>query len=154
VLQQLPANVVALIIGNERVPLGQLADSPQLEEVLTRGSINVRDTNSNSRAVSLSDVQASVDPTRTFAERKAEIERKSTKFKESAEKRSRELKARLASLRTRRFNEVVRESADLIDEVFAEVGENRELLKYLILEGHLDDTYYQYISLFHSGRLS
>ncbi len=52
------------------------------------------------------------------------------------------------------FNEVVRASADLIDKVFAEVGESRELLKFLMLEGHLDDTYYQYISLFHSGRLS
>jgi hypothetical protein len=41
-----------------------------------------------------------------------------------------------------------------IDHLFDDFKENGELARFLILEGHLDDTYYQYTSLFHSRRLS
>ncbi len=156
VLQQVPSNILTLLISNEQIPLGQLADSPRLEEVLAQPSINVLDIHGSRRVVALNEVEATVDPTRTFADRQVEVGLKSAAFKRDSEQRLREINAQLASLRTRRFNEVVRESADLISQIFAEVGENKELLKYLILEGYLDDTYYQYISLFHggSGRLS
>ena len=153
-LQQLPENVSSLIIGDRQVLWGQLSESPLLEVALTQKSIRYNDNNRYTREVQLSPVEAAVDPTRSFADRKAEIDHKAAEFKQSSEKRIRELKAELAPLRTRRFNEVVRESALLIEQVFAEVGESRELLKFLILEGYLDDTYYQYISLFHKGRLS
>lgn len=143
-----------LIHENTHIPFGQLSTHVDFEKILALGNVRGSNNNGNQAGVDLRGVEASVDATRTFAERKAEIERKSASYKERMEKRSQELKGELASLRTRKFNEVVRESADLIEEVFAEVGDSRDLLKFLILEGYLDDTYYQYISLFHSGRLS
>jgi hypothetical protein len=153
-LEQLPANVSSLFIGDGQIPLGQLPESTLLEVALTQNSIKYRDHNGYNREATINPVESAVDPTRSFSDRKAEIGLKAAEFKETSAKRLRELKAELARLRTRRFNEVVRESAELIEQIFAEVGENRELLKYLILEGYLDDTYYQYISLFHKGRLS
>lgn len=41
-----------------------------------------------------------------------------------------------------------------MEDLFEAFGDNRELARFLVFEGYLDDTYYQYTSLFHSGRLS
>ncbi|MGU5664540.1 hypothetical protein [Aeromonas sanarellii] len=48
----------------------------------------------------------------------------------------------------------MRLNADSVQGLFDNFGENGDLARFLILEGYLDDTYYQYTSLFHSGRLS
>ena len=60
----------------------------------------------------------------------------------------------MTDLRLQRFNEIIRANAGAVDDCFDELGDNRELMKFLVFEGFLDDTYYQYTSLFHSGRLS
>lgn len=136
------------------IKLGGLANSDFLEEIISQRSIVIFDDYNRRLRVNLPDIENHVDPAKSFSQRKADIERKSEDFKQRSDARLRELRTQLASLRTRRFNEVVRESAELIDQIFADVGDSRELLRYLVLEGHLDDTYYQYISLFHEGRLS
>ena len=65
-----------------------------------------------------------------------------------------DLKEQIASLRRLRFNRVLQDNAATLEGNLADLGDNRSLLEYLIFEGFIDDTYYQYISLFHSGRLS
>jgi hypothetical protein len=156
VIQVIPANHVSIATPEGNLQLQQLVEPDVLEKLFARKTTTVLGPAPYHRqaVADVSGVQASVDPTRTFEQRKFELGAKSAKARKEAEKRIRELESTLSSLRTRRFNEVVRESANLIEEVFTEVGENRDLLKYLILEGYLDDTYYQYISLFHNGRLS
>ncbi|MFC0804741.1 ATP-binding protein [Ensifer sp. P24N7] len=154
IIERVPAQSTHLETPYGQVALGQLSKHNEFEAILSSGSIKVRNANGYVTGFELRGIEAAVDPTRTFAERKTLIEHKSSDHKEAMDKKSQEFKARLASLRTRKFNEVVRESSALIEELFAEVGESRDLLKYLILEGYLDDTYYQYTSLFHSGRLS
>jgi hypothetical protein len=159
VIERLPENYQQLFIQDDPLRIAQLTEDGVLETLLQtkkKVSVNIQRPgyHPNRVPVDLKDLETSVDPTRTFEVRKVDIGSKSAKFRRESEKRISELETRLSSLRTRRFNEVVRESPGLIDQVFAEVGENVDLLKYLILEGHIDDTYYQYISLFHSGRLS
>ena len=154
IISSIPAGYHQLQTSSATINIGDLPQSAALEEIIQRKAVSASGRYSSHQTIHLPDIEKTVDPTRSFADRKAAIERKSAQFKRSAEKRLRELKAELGSLRTRRFNEVVRESNELTDELFAEVGENRALLRYLILEGYLDDTYYQYISLFHGGRLS
>lgn len=61
---------------------------------------------------------------------------------------------KISTLRTTKFNEIIRNDAKGTRELFEAFGENKELVKFLVLEGFLDDSYYQYTSLFHSGRLS
>ena len=152
VIERIPPNYHLISTQNGNFQLRQLTEGDLLETFIAKKSMVA--IGQGRISVDLKEVEDSVDPTRSFEQRKTDISGKSAKVRKEAEKRIRELETRLSSLRTRRFNEVVRESANLIEEVFAEVGENRDLLKYLILEGYLDDTYYQYISLFHSGRLS
>ena len=60
----------------------------------------------------------------------------------------------MATLRVAKFNEIIRRDAEVFNDLFKAFSENAELARFLVFEGHLDDTYYQYTSLFHSGRLS
>lgn len=155
IVEKMPFPCTILHTSQMQIGIAQLAQEAELEIVLRqKGSVPTSSVQGHTNRVNLQDLEASVDPTRSYAVRKAEIEAKSMKYKDAADKKLRSLRGEIASLRTRKFNEVIRESAQLTDDVFSGVGENRELLKFLILEGHLDDNYYQYISLFHSGRLS
>jgi hypothetical protein len=99
-------------------------------------------------------VQAKVDAHKTFRQRKEDVQRKSAAFRDSTLTKVRELRAKLGTLRMTKFNEVIRDNADEIDGLFVAFGDGADLARFLVLEGYLDDTYYQYTSLFHSGRLS
>ena len=154
IIGYIPNNYHTLRTPTGSINLGSLPESEALEGIIAQKSVSIDGQYVHPKTIHFADLETKLDPTRTFEQRKLDISKKSVKFKQSSESRLRTLKAQLSSLRTRRFNEVIRESSDLIDQVFSEIDDNRELLKYLILEGYLDDTYYQYISLFHSGRLS
>jgi len=155
IVERMQSPCTILSTDQGQINVAQLAGEAEIEIALSqKKTIATTSIQGHSGRVNLQDIETAVDPTRSFSERKAEIGTKSATYRENAEQKLRTLRNELASLRTKKFNEVVRDSAQLTDDVFSEVGENRELLKFLILEGHLDDTYYQYISLFHSGRLS
>ncbi len=156
IVEHMPANYYIINVPGADIQLSQIAEGDTLEKLLTHRTVNVSTPYNygNRKAFDISGIQDSVDPNRSLEDRKADIELKSVKFRQKSANRLRELTTQLSTIRTRRFNEVVRESADLMEQLFAGIGENQDLLKYLILEGYLDDTYYQYISLFHSGRLS
>lgn len=154
IIERTPFHMTHLRTDYGQIPLGQIREHPEFEKILSMGTVVATNQYGNQGPVQLDGLEASVDASMSYAARKLEIERKSTEFKAKMAEKSHELKREISLLRTKRFNEVIRESADLIEEAFAEVGENKDLLKFLILEGHLDDTYYQYISLFHGERLS
>ncbi|WP_312403729.1 hypothetical protein [Rhizobium sp.] len=154
IVERMPPHHDRVLHDTVPIHLAQLAQDPNLEGIIRAKTTMALSLNGNRAAVDLTGLQESVDPTRSFIQRKADIERKSVTYRETADNTLRELRARLASLRIQKFNEVVRESAELVEDVFADVGHGSELLRFLILEGYLDDTYYQYTSLFHSGRLS
>ncbi len=107
-----------------------------------------------SQAVDISNIQYEVNPNKTFEERKGEIEFKAEEFRLIASSEVRRLRKKIAELRTMKFHEMLRSNAESTDRLFDQFGDNKELLRYLMFEGYLDDTYYLYISLFHSGRLS
>ena len=156
IVERMPANHCMINIANANIQLTQIAEGDNLEKLLAkrRASVSALNRYGNPTAIDISDVEDTVDPNRTLEDRKADLELKSANFRRKSDKRIKELTAQLSTIRTRKFNEAVRESADLVEQLFAGEVENQDLLKYLILEGYLDDTYYQYISLFHSGRLS
>jgi len=106
------------------------------------------------RLIDIVALQNEINPDKTYKERKTDIEDRSDAFKDSALKKITELRAESSAFRMRKFNEVIRAGTKGAAEVFDEFGENKELVKFLVFEGFLDDTYYQYTSLFHSGRLS
>ena len=150
----LPANTISVNVGNAgMVSLAGLPEHDQFESVISSENVAVRSIN-HSQQVNISGLQDRVDPDNTYEERKSAIEAKAHDTRNDTMRRIRTLRAEIASLRTSRFEDLLRSNADRLDELFSPFGENGALARYLILEGHLDDTYYQYTSLFHSGRLS
>jgi len=136
------------------IPLSNLANDERFETILESRHLLISTNHGHQQQLQLSDLQAKVDPHRTFQQRKEEVEKKSAAFRESSLKQIRELRAKLSTLRMAKFNEIIRDNASETDVLFDKFGEGADLARFLVLEGHLDDTYYQYTSLFHSGRLS
>ena len=153
-IEMLPANTISVNLGNAgMVSLASLPAHDQFESVFSSANVAVRSFN-HSQPINIAGLQARVDPDNTYEERKSAIESKAQDAQNEIMRRIRTLRAEIASLRTSRFEDLLRSNADRLDELFAPFGKNGALARYLILEGHLDDTYYQYTSLFHSGRLS
>ncbi|GLK72223.1 putative membrane protein YobI [Ancylobacter dichloromethanicus] len=154
-VQMLPANVNSVSRdGQSWIPLHSIVGHDAFEHLIAVPHIFCRDVYSSPRRIDISALQNEVDSQKTYIQRRAEIENKSEANKSGSLRRIRELRATIATLRTAQFNELVRSSTDRVTDLFDGFGEKGELARFLILEGHLDDTYYQYTSLFHSGRLS
>jgi len=139
---------------NSFIPINTLSNSKQLEDFLESNNIWVRHLDGRQSQIAVSGLQAKVNPNKTFLERKEEMEMKVATFKDATSKSIRDLQNRLTTLRMTKFNEMLSENVEEIDKLFDGFGDRANLARFLTLEGYLDDTYYQYTSLFHSGRLS
>lgn len=113
-----------------------------------------RNVHNQSAWIDITNWQGGLDSQKSYKQRKAEIESKAADNKNKSLRRISDLRSRIATLRTTKLNELLRLNANQIEGLFEGFGNNGELARFLILEGHLDDTYYQYTSLFHSGRMS
>ncbi len=155
IVEILPENYTRVGVDRSAaIQLKNLAGDERLEAILGSRQLFAATMQGHLHHLDIADLQAKIDPHRTFQQRKEEVEKKSTAFKDSSLKRTRELRSKLGTLRMRKFNEVLREHADETDVLFDGFGDGADLARFLVLEGYLDDTYYQYTSLFHSGRLS
>lgn len=154
-IEKFPSNVHS-VSSNQRswIALPQLVSDDALEQLIGASYLYYRNINNQQSQVDVSKLQSEVDSQKSYQQRKAEIENKMTDNKNKALHRISELRSKVATLRTTKLNELLRLSSSRVQDLFESFGENGELARFLILEGHLDDTYYQYTSLFHSGRLS
>ena len=157
-VEKLPTNVIAISVSYNRQPLielPQLVNNDVFEQFIDASLIYYHYSyNHSPQPIDISRFQSEVDSERSYQQRKVEIESKATENKNKSLRRIHDLKSKIATLRTTKLNELLRLNADRVQGLFENFGENGELARFLILEGHLDDTYYQYTSLFHSGRLS
>lgn len=154
-VEKLPASHAHVRFGNNNISIGQLPGREDLGQIITADRLSTSPhPNGGWTQFNVPDIENQVDERLTFAERREEIERKSAKFVSQSSQRIRELKSKISTLRVQPFSEIIRANSQLADDCFGGLGDNKELMKFLVFEGHLDDTYYQYISLFHEGRLS
>lgn len=155
-IEKLPPNVLH-ISTNQQVWIGlpELPSYDGFEQLIEKSSISCRTHNSyHPQSVDISGLQNHVDSQKSYQQRKEEIERKAADNKNDSLRQIHSLRLNIARLRTVKLNEMLRLNADRVKSIFNTLGGNEELARFLILEGHIDDTYYQYTSLFHSGRLS
>jgi hypothetical protein len=155
VIEKLPPGHGHIRVSNNEFVVGQLASREDLEQIMASDKIvTSQNPNGGWQQSRLPDIEKEVDESKTFVERKAEIEKKSAKYVAKSGQTVRDLKSDISVLRIRKFAEVIRANSTLAEACFKDLGDNKELMKFLVFEGHLDDTYYQYTSLFHKGRLS
>lgn len=154
-IENLPLHTISLSFhGQTWIPLQQLVDHETFDQLITAPHLISRNIHGNTQHL---DVPSLLDGTvdqKSYLQRKAEIESKASASKNESLRRIRELRSKIATLRTTKLNELVRLTAGEMNDLFDGFGDKGELARFLVLEGHLDDTYYHYTSLFHSGRLS
>jgi hypothetical protein len=154
-IQKLPpeANYVNMPdVGS--VPINSLTQDERIDQLIGTTNVVWRSANNYQANANITGFEKDVSSSKTFEVRKAEIGHKSAEFKDAASRSVRDLRGKLAELRVTRFNEIIRQNAEDVEDLFAAFRDNSELARFLVFEGYLDDTYYQYITLFHSGRLS
>lgn len=151
----LPSNATTVGIDyDNHVAIPKLTGYERFDELFEARYINYRTVHGHNQRFDVSKLQANVDQHKTYVQRKEEIENKSEENKTKTLQLIRDLRPKVAALRTAKLHEQLRLNNDRLQEFFEELGQNGELARFLLLEGYLDDTYYQYTSLFHSGRLS
>jgi hypothetical protein len=154
-LEKIPENVSYISgDGNKYVSTRELAKSNEFEQILESREIVCKYFNNHVQRQGIAGFQAEVNSDKSFQQRKSEIEKKALQFKDDAAKIIRELRLKLSTLRVTKFNEIIRQNASGVEDLFEAFDDNAELARFLVFEGFLDDTYYQYTSLFHSGRMS
>tara|TARA_R110002051_G_scaffold97308_4_gene167468 strand:- start:315 stop:3848 length:3534 start_codon:yes stop_codon:yes gene_type:complete len=154
-IERLPASPShAGLDGQHLIELSSLAKHESFDQIVETQRITYRNIHGNQQSVDISGLQADVSHLKTYSQRRDEIQRKSVEFTSDASKSILSLRASISALRIDKFNELIRLNSGDLEDHFKAFGDNDELARFLVLEGYLDDTYYQYTSLFHSGRLS
>ncbi|ASA54844.1 DNA-binding protein [Vibrio gazogenes] len=157
-IEKLPEDIagVSLNHGYGWIPLKNLVSHDEFEQLIEASQLNYyySGRRGHSSRVNVSQWQKEIDSQKSYQQRKEELESKTTDNKNKILSQIRDLRVKLPTLRTTKLNELLRVNTDRIRDLFENFGENGDLARFLILEGYLDDSYYQYTSLFHSGRLS
>lgn len=155
IIELLPNGTIGIRVEGQSVePLAKLPELDVFDQLIEASNINIRNRHNNNMQVDISSVQGRVDSEKSYLQRKTEIAIKATDAKSDRLRKIAELKSKIATLRTEKLNQLLRLNSEGTSQLFDGFKENVELVRFLVLEGHLDDTYYQYTSLFHSGRLS
>lgn len=155
ILEKLPAYAVNIVTPSHAyIEPGSLAKDNSFDQIIELRTLNFRNVNGYQQTIDLSGLQAEVDSVRTYVQRKEEVERRAADFKSTASKSLLALRTKSAALRFAKFNEVARLNEEGLADLFDAFNDDADLARFLVLEGYLDDSYYQYTSLFHSGRLS
>lgn len=154
-IEKLPEDVKRVSLDRSHwISCRQLVSHDAFEQLIEAHRLIGLTFQGHQRQIDVSQLQSEVDSQKSFQQRKELIEGKVTDSKNKSLRQIRALRSKIELLRTTKLNELLRLNADRVQDLFENFEENGELARFLILEGHLDDTYYQYTSLFHSGRLS
>ncbi|WP_417281124.1 ATP-binding protein [Celeribacter sp.] len=154
-VETLPANTTGIgRTAQEHISLQALSEREDIEQFITSPNLYYHSPNFGRRQHDNAALQKSFAAEESFAERARSIEHKADAYKKAAHRRIAQLKREIKAIRTSKFNFLLRSSAQEIESLFENLGDGGQLARFLLLEGYLDDSYYQYTSLFHSGRLS
>lgn len=154
-LETLPANTSGVgRTTQENITLISLSAREDIEQFITTPTLYYYSQNFGWRQHNNADLQESVYPGANYAERVQIVEHKADAQKKAVHRRIAHLRSEIKAIRTSKFNVLLRSSMREVEGLFKDFGDGGDLARFLLLEGHLDDSYYQYTSLFHSGRLS
>jgi len=148
--------VLGLVINNIHIPFSEVTIE-QLEDLVPEQNIHLaihqqaHPSHKFPINKSFSQLEQEINPGETFLERKNNIENKAVeetnKIQQDIQRREAEIMGLVkVPLHKLEFN---------VDELLDSnnIGDSR-LLKYLVMNGHLDENYHDYISSFHEGRLT
>src|SRR5690625_2851393 len=154
-IEKLPQNTNRIKFESNQwiKPLDLLDNDKLFEKFIISEILNTRDNHGRqNKTINITDIKEKAAPDQTYEQRRTEIENR--------ERRNevllgiQKLESQLYELPNTKLNNILLSQPTVSMELFNNFPGGGELARFLILEGYLDDTYYQYTSLFHSGRLS
>jgi len=155
-IEKLPADASSVSFNQPTwISITNLARSDVFEQLIDASHFHYKNSHHNyPNYFDLSTWQSEVNLQKPYQQRKEDVESRRADNKSYIFRQIHDLRQRISELRMTKLNELLRLNSGRVNDLFGGFGENGELARFLILEGYLDDTYYQYTSLFHSGRLS
>lgn len=154
-VETLPANATGVgRTAQEHIALQTLSEREDIEQFITAPNLYYHFSNGTRRQQNNAALQKSFGSEQSYTERVRNIENKADAHKKASHRRVAHLKREIKAIRTSKFNVLLRSTTQEVEDLFQSLGDSGQLARFLLLEGYLDDSYYQYTSLFHSGRLS
>lgn len=154
-IETLPAGATTVgRTAQENIALHTLSVREDIEEFVTTPTLYYQSPNFGRRTHDNAALQKSLASEESYTQRARSIEQKADAQKKTSHRRISHLRKEIKAIRTSKFNILLRSSTQEVDGLFESLGDGGQLARFLLLEGYLDDSYYQYTSLFHSGRLS
>lgn len=154
-IETLPAEATGVgRTAQEHIPLNTLSDHKEIQGIIAAPNLIYWNVYNHCIQHNNSSLQHTVDSETSYEDRVRSIEQKAAAHKKAAHNRIAELRYKIKAIRTSKFNTLLRSGTQQVNDLFESFGVGGDLARFLLLEGYLDDSYYQYTSLFHSGRLS
>lgn len=154
-IETLPANATGVgRTAQEHIALQTLSEREDIEQFITAPNLYYHSPNVGRRQHNNAALQKNSTSEQSYTERVRNIEQKADAHKTASHRRIAHLRREIKAIRTSKFNVLLRSSTQEVEGLFQSLGDDGQLARFLLLEGYLDDSYYQYTSLFHSGRLS
>jgi len=152
-IETLPAGAINVgRTSQEQIPLNILSDHKDIQDIIDSPNLFYGNMYSQRFQHNNSALQHTVDSETSYTDRVRSIELKANAQKKSAHSRIAELRHKIKSIRTSKFNILLQSSTQQVKDLFESFGDSGDLARFLLLEGYLDDSYYQYTSLFRSGQ--
>lgn len=158
-LKNIQPNIYGAMVEKTIIPITELEKLENFEKLAKQKEI-VFSTNNNPNhnqrlGHTFKELEALTSTNFTFTERKKHIENKLASNKIKIKQQIADSIKEEKKLGLLPFCEILKSNPNALNNLI-EKNEihNGKLLKYLLLNGYVDDNYYQYTSLFHAGRLS
>jgi hypothetical protein len=154
-IETLPADATAVgRMAQEYIAINTLSEREDIEQFITAPTLYYQSHLVGRRQHNNAAVKQNGASAESYSERVQSIEHKADAHRKASHRRIDHLRREIKAIRTCKFNVLLRSSTEEVEGLFESLGDGGQLARFLLLEGYLDDSYYQYTSLFHSGRLS
>ena len=128
---------------NQQIYISRAIEDEYFEKIKNSENLK-KDYYSNSHKKTFKEIEQKANPNITYQEREELILSKTNNKIKQLENEIHNLDGKLVSLNLKEMKDIIKELSD--DETFEKLLKNRELLKYLLINGYIGEDYYLYIS--------
>jgi len=153
--------IFGIVCNHQHVRFSQLTTLEQFTPLFSEQKIQLATHQQNQRHLrfdtnkSFSQIEEEINPGETFLSRQQNIENKSKAKKVELQQKIQRIEQEISGLPHLQLHQLLQNNSLSFDELITENNiSNGELLRYLVGNGYIDETYHNYISNFHEGRLT
>ncbi|UXN03242.1 hypothetical protein [Bartonella sp. HY406] len=153
-IEKLPLDFIQSTIKGYSSTIQYLYNKDNYLKFSTDGFFEYLTKNGYTETLEFKTITGENDLLKRYEKRQQLVNQKSSEQKQKLRDKIKEQKTEISKLERLPFKTIIKNDANDSEHQFDGFGETKDLLKFLVLDGYLDDSYYLYTSLFHEGRLS